>query len=99
MPSVGVTGVAYLALTLGRPWAAVVAAFTFLSYVGIYTPLKARTSLNTLIGAVPGALPPVIGWCAVRGDLDFEAGALFLITLLMNITAQRVLKRYRQVYQ
>jgi protoheme IX farnesyltransferase len=81
----GVAGVAYLALSLGRPWAALVAAITFASYVGIYTPLKARTPLNTLIGAVPGALPPLIGWCAVRHDVNLEAGALFLILFLWQV--------------
>ena len=67
----GVGGVAYLALTLQPPAAAAVAAaVTFVCYVAVYTPLKTRTPLNTLVGAVPGALPPVIGWAAVRGGLD-----------------------------
>jgi protoheme IX farnesyltransferase len=46
------------------------------SYVFIYTPLKKSTELNTLIGAIPGAIPPVMGWTAVRGELDWEAGVL-----------------------
>jgi heme o synthase len=81
----GVAGVAYLALTLYRPCAALVAAFTFACYVGVYTPLKARTPLNTLVGAVPGALPPVIGWCAVRGAVTAEAVALFVILFLWQV--------------
>jgi heme o synthase len=80
-----VTGLIYLCLTLSSPCAAVVAAVTFVSYVGIYTPLKARTPLNTLIGAVPGALPPVIGWAAVRGSVDQDAIALFLILFLWQV--------------
>ena len=55
---------------------------TFLLYVFVYTPLKTRTTLNTVIGAVPGALPPVIGWAAATGRLGIEAWALFLIVFL-----------------
>jgi protoheme IX farnesyltransferase len=81
----GAAGVAYLALTLHQTCAALVAAFTFVCYVGVYTPLKARTPLNTLVGAVPGALPPVIGWCAVRGAITAEAVALFVILFLWQV--------------
>jgi protoheme IX farnesyltransferase len=81
----GIAGVAYLAITLQRPMAAGVAAFTFISYVLIYTPLKRHTPLNTLVGAVPGALPPLIGWTAVRGTLDPEALALFFIVFLWQV--------------
>jgi protoheme IX farnesyltransferase len=78
-------GVAYLTLALPHPLAAVVAALTFLIYVFIYTPLKRRTPLNTLVGAIPGALPPVIGWTAVRGTVSVEIGALFVILLLWQV--------------
>lgn len=81
----GLVGVLYLALTLHQPWAALVAGFTYLSYVFLYTPLKRKTPLNTLVGAMPGALPPVIGWVAVRGKLDPEAVALFLIVFLWQV--------------
>lgn len=74
-------GLAYLALAV-NVLTAVVGAVTFVLYVFAYTPLKRRTSLNTLVGAVPGALPPVMGWAAVRGSLDPEAGLLFLIVFL-----------------
>jgi protoheme IX farnesyltransferase len=80
----GVGGAAYLLLTLGRWEAAAVAAVTFVLYVGVYTPLKTRTTLNTLVGAVPGALPPLIGWAAVRG-LSWEAAPLFLILFLWQV--------------
>ncbi len=83
--ALGVGGVTYLALALPHPLAAGVAAFTFVSYVFVYTPLKRRTSLNTLIGAVPGALPPVIGWAAVRGTVDAEILAVFLILFLWQV--------------
>jgi heme o synthase len=62
--------------------AAAVAFTTFVLYVFVYTPLKPWTTLNTVIGAVPGALPPVIGWGAATGRLGAEAWALFLIVFL-----------------
>jgi len=81
----GVVGLAYLVLTV-PPAAAVAAAVTLISYVGIYTPLKTVTVWNTLVGAVPGALPPVIGWCAARGwdDLAGSSG-LFLVLFLWQV--------------
>ncbi|HTU23733.1 MAG TPA: heme o synthase [Gemmataceae bacterium] len=83
--ALGLGGVLYLALTLNHLLAALIAAVTFLLYVAVYTPLKRRTPLNTLIGAVPGALPPIIGWCAVRGELTREAALLFLILFLWQV--------------
>jgi protoheme IX farnesyltransferase len=59
--------------------AAVVALATLVSYVAIYTPLKTRTWLSTLVGAVPGALPPVIGWAAATGGIGPGAVTLFAI--------------------
>lgn len=52
---------------------------TAIGYVGIYTPLKRITVVNTFIGAFPGALPPLIGWTAVRGVIEWPAVALFAI--------------------
>ncbi len=83
--ALGVIGVGYLALTLRQPGTPLVAAVTFLSYVGLYTPLKRRTVYNTLIGAVPGALPPVIGWSAVRGLHGLEVWTLFAILFLWQV--------------
>ncbi len=65
--------------------AAAVAAATHLSYVVLYTPLKTRTSLSTLIGAVPGALPPVIGWSAATGDITMPALTLFGIVFFWQM--------------
>ncbi|HZU96697.1 MAG TPA: heme o synthase [Planctomycetota bacterium] len=62
--------------------AAVTALTSFVLYVFAYTPLKRRTSMNTLVGAIPGALPPVIGWTAVTGRLDAGACALFAIVFV-----------------
>ncbi len=78
-------GLAYLLLALPTPAAALVAAVSFVGYVGLYTPLKSRTVLNTWVGAVPGALPPVIGWTAVRGDFAVEAWVLFAILFTWQI--------------
>lgn len=50
---------------------------TLLSYLVVYTPLKTRSTLNTLVGAVPGAMPPVMGYTAAGGGLDAVAAALF----------------------
>ena len=63
----------------------VVAAATLVSYIAIYTPLKRRTSWSTVIGAVPGALPPVIGWAAARDSLGIEAWVLFGIVFLWQL--------------
>jgi heme o synthase len=65
--------------------AAAVAAATLLSYALIYTPLKAKTSLSTLVGGVPGALPPMIGWSAATGTLSLEAWVLFGIVFLWQM--------------
>lgn len=62
--------------------AGAVALATLLLYVLVYTPLKPRTTLNTAVGAIPGALPPVIGWAGATGTVGIEAFALFLIVFL-----------------
>ncbi len=64
---------------------AMVAFATLLSYVVIYTPLKPVTSFATVIGAIPGALPPVIGWTAARQDLGEGAWLLFGIVFLWQL--------------
>lgn len=62
--------------------AAFLAAVTFFFYVWVYTPLKRRSTWNTFVGAIPGALPPVIGWVSATGRLDPGAWALFAILFL-----------------
>lgn len=64
---------------------AAVALTTLLTYALIYTPLKRRTSFATVIGAIPGALPPVIGWAAARGSLSQGAWVLFAIVFLWQL--------------
>ncbi|HET6638455.1 MAG TPA: heme o synthase [Gemmatimonadota bacterium] len=58
---------------------------TVLLYVGVYTPLKRMTTLNTIVGAVPGAIPPVMGWTAAAGSLGLPAGILFAILFLWQL--------------
>lgn len=80
----GLGGVLYTAIFLNMT-VALIAAVTLGSYVFIYTPLKRVTTLNTLVGAIPGALPPVGGWAAATGMVSREAGILFLIVFLWQI--------------
>ena len=64
---------------------AVVALVTLASYAVIYTPLKRRTSFATVIGAIPGALPPVIGWAAAENSLSQGSWVLFAIVFLWQL--------------
>ncbi|HEX3889594.1 MAG TPA: heme o synthase, partial [Verrucomicrobiae bacterium] len=73
-----VVGLVYLALAVNL-LTSVLGAVTLVSYLFIYTPLKRVTWLNTAIGAIPGALPPLMGWTAARGELSGEGWALFAI--------------------
>jgi len=65
--------------------AAALALATLVVYLIIYTPMKRRSPMATLVGAVPGALPPLIGWVASHGRLTMGGGALFLIVFLWQI--------------
>jgi protoheme IX farnesyltransferase len=65
--------------------AAFLTLLTLISYNAIYTPMKRRSQLATLVGAVPGALPPMIGWVAARGALTVEAWVLFAIVFVWQI--------------
>ena len=77
-------GLAILA-TAANLLAAFLALLTLFSYNAVYTPLKRRSKLATLVGALPGALPPMIGWAAARGTLAPEAWALFAIVFIWQI--------------
>jgi heme o synthase len=74
-------GVVYLALSTNA-LASLLAALTVFGYLFLYTPLKRITPLCTLVGAIPGAAPPLIGWAAARGHLDPAAWVLFAIVFL-----------------
>src|SRR4051812_25253535 len=78
------TGTLYLALAVNMLTAAL-GAFTLLSYIFLYTPLKRITSLNTVVGAIPGAIPAVMGFTAVDGALSVQAMALFAILFLWQM--------------
>lgn len=77
----GVLGIVWLTLHVNS-LTAMLGAATLLSYVGFYTPMKRWTSLSTVVGAVPGALPPVLGWTAAGGALDAGAFSLFVLLFL-----------------
>jgi protoheme IX farnesyltransferase len=69
------------------------------SYVLVYTPMKVKTSLNTLVGAIPGALPPVVGHAAVAGQLAWPQAVLFLILFCWQIPHfLSIAWRYREDY-
>ena len=97
---VGLTmlGTAYLAALVG-PLVALVTLATTLLYLFAYTPLKLRTPLCTLVGAVAGALPPVAGWAAARGDVAAGAWVLFAILFLWQLPHTLAIARlYRDDY-
>ena len=71
-------GLIYLALFVNLLTSAI-GAVCFASYLFVYTPLKRVTWLNTAVGAIPGALPPLMGWTAARGEMSPEGWALFAI--------------------
>jgi protoheme IX farnesyltransferase len=93
-----VAGVGVLALAV-EPLAAVVTAAIAITYLFAYTPLKRVSSLCSLVGAVPGALPPVAGWAAARGTLGPEPWILFAIMFLWQIPHTLAIGRlYRDDY-
>src|SRR5882672_7999453 len=82
--SLSIFGVGYLALACNA-LSAVLAAITITIYIFAYTPLKRASTANTVVGAIPGAIPPVIGWAAARGTIDSGAWSLFAILLLWQL--------------
>ena len=82
--AITILGVAYLAVFV-NPFTALLIAATGGLYLFLYTPLKRTTSLNSVVGAVPGAMPPLIGWAAATGALSIEAFVVFSIMFLWQI--------------
>jgi len=78
------SGLVLLALTCNL-LSALLAALTLALYIGLYTPLKRISSLNTLVGAIPGAIPPVIGYAAASQRLDLFAAVLFALLFLWQM--------------
>jgi protoheme IX farnesyltransferase len=92
------SGIVYLALAVDF-LPALITAFTTVSYLFAYTPLKSRTPLCSIVGAVPGALPPLTGWAAARGSLGIEAWVLFAIMFLWQIPhSLAIASLYREDY-
>ncbi|MBI4514850.1 MAG: protoheme IX farnesyltransferase [Deltaproteobacteria bacterium] len=77
-------GLLYLTLSVNA-LSGLVTATTVITYLFVYTPMKRRSSLCTVVGAVPGALPPLTGWAAARGDLSVEGWILFAIMFLWQL--------------
>ncbi len=83
---VALTAIGLLYLTwLVNPLSGFVTAISVASYLFLYTPLKRKASQCIIVGAIPGALPPVTGWVAARGELSLEAVVLFSILFLWQI--------------
>ena len=96
--AVTAAGVGYLAVFVNVLAAGVTAA-TVALYLFAYTPLKLRTALCTIVGAVPGALPPVTGWVAAREEIGLGAAVLFAILFLWQIPHTLAIGRlYREDY-
>ncbi|MEE9219773.1 MAG: heme o synthase [Acidobacteriota bacterium] len=92
-------GVAVLALGVNATCAVVTAASTA-GYLFAYTPLKRRSALCSIVGGIPGALPPVAGWAAARASLDLEAWVLFAILFLWQMPHSLAIARlYRADYE
>ena len=82
--ALSIFGVTYLAI-ICNALSAALAAITIIIYIFAYTPLKLVSTFNTALGAVPGAIPPMIGWAAARGTLNAGAWMLFAILFLWQL--------------
>jgi protoheme IX farnesyltransferase len=74
-------GSIYLAIAANL-LASVLATVTLLTYLFVYTPLKRKTPMCVLVGSLPGAMPPLIGWAAASGRVNIEAGILYAMLFL-----------------
>ncbi len=82
--SIAVIGTAYLAIAV-NPLTAFLGAFTLITYIFVYTPLKRISPVCTLIGAIPGAIPPLMGWAAARGSLGLGGWIAFGILFFWQL--------------
>src|SRR5256884_777407 len=82
--TLSVFGVVYLAIVCNA-LSAVLTAITIVIYIFAYTPLKRTSTANTAVGAIPGAIPSMIGWAAARGDIGVGAWSLFVIVFLWQM--------------
>jgi protoheme IX farnesyltransferase len=92
-------GSIYLALAT-NPLTGILAFLTAASYLALYTPLKQRSPISTFVGAFPGAMPPLLGWTAIRGKMEIEALILFLIVFVWQFPHfQAIAWLYREDYE
>ena len=97
--SISVAGLVLLA-SLVNPLTALLGAITLFTYLFVYTPLKRVTTLNTAIGAIPGALPPLMGWAAATNDISAGGWALFAILFFWQLPHFLAIAwLYREDYQ
>ncbi len=82
--TLAVSGLVYLCLLVNLI-TGLLGAITLVSYVFVYTPLKRITVLNTVVGAIPGALPPLMGWTAARGEVSVAGWSLFAILFFWQL--------------
>ena len=82
--ALSVVGLLYLCLLVNLI-TALLGAITLVCYVFVYTPLKRVTPLNTIVGAIPGALPPLMGWTAARGEISAAGWSLFAILFFWQL--------------
>jgi len=82
--TISIAGLVHLLITVNA-LTALLAATTLISYVFLYTPLKQKNSLSTIVGAIPGALPPLGGWTAARNELSIEGWILFAILFIWQL--------------
>jgi protoheme IX farnesyltransferase len=91
------TAISVPLLTFGaNPLTGLLAAVALVLYVLVYTPMKRVSSMNTLVGAIPGALPPLIGWTAATGSIDVGGLLLFALLFLWQIPHSLAICIYRQ---
>jgi protoheme IX farnesyltransferase len=91
-------GAMYLVLVVNA-LAGLLATLTLVGYLALYTPLKRRTPLCTMVGAIPGAMPPLIGWAAASGKLSLEAWLLFGMLFLWQFPhVMSIAWMYREDY-
>jgi protoheme IX farnesyltransferase len=92
-------GSIYLAISVNL-LASGLATLTLLTYLFVYTPLKRKTSMCVLVGAFPGAMPPLIGWAAATGRLNIEAGILYAMLFLWQFPHfMAIAWMYREDYE
>lgn len=91
------TAISVPLLTFGaNPLTGLLAAVALVLYVLVYTPMKRVSSMNTLVGAIPGALPPLIGWTAATGSIEVGGLLLFALLFLWQIPHSLAICIYRQ---